>query len=236
MNEILKLIEKKMLRIGKSIKHNYLFWISIIFACYLLKTEESPFGMSLLSFILAMFNGYLIHIGSHLLSLKKIYKKIIKKSIRKKYPKLDKIIRIVILYTFDFHDKIHHNTKISRKPFNVLTEAFQNLITQSLILIVPFKSINFKFMVFNKPYEFNYIIILLYGLLYVTFHHINFYILTSREHEYHHNYPKTNINGEQVFDIFFDTHVDCNNESFNHASINIILLCVILFYYKKYLP
>ena len=35
MNEILKLIEKKMLHIGKSIKHNYLFWISILFASIL---------------------------------------------------------------------------------------------------------------------------------------------------------------------------------------------------------
>jgi len=236
MNEILKLIEKKMLRIGKCIKLNYLLWISILFACYILKSEESPFGMTLLSFLLAMFNGYIIHMGSHVISLKKLYKKKIKKSIRKKYPKLDKLIKTVILYTFDFHDQIHHDTKISRKPFNILTEAVQNLITQSLILIVPLKLINFKFMVLNKPYEFNYKIILLYGLLYVTFHHINFYILASKEHEYHHKNPLTNINGEQIFDIFFDTHVNCNNESFNHASINIILLYTILLYYKKYLP
>lgn len=235
MNEILKLIDKKMLLIWKSIKLNYLLWISIIVACYILKSKESPFGLTMFSFLLAMFNGYLIHVGSHIISFKKLYKKKVKKSFRKKYPRLDKIIKTIILYTFDFHDKIHHNTKISRKPFNVLTEAVQNLITQSLVIIVPLKLMNFKMMIMNKSYEFNYKIILLYGLLYVTFHHINFNILASKEHEYHHSHPLTNISGEQLFDIWFDTHVDCK-ESFNHASINIILIYTSILYCKKYIP
>ena len=114
-----------------------------------------------------------------------------------------------------------------------MNEIIQNIFSQGGLLVIILKYLNIKINIFNTLYELNYSIILLYGLWYATMHHIMFNIKRSKEHEYHHYNKKTNFNGEQVFDILFNTHADCDNENINHLSVNLIIIAFIISYLKN---
>jgi len=132
-----------------------------------------------------------------------------------------------LVFLADFHDIIHHDSNINKKPINLVIEGLQNIYTQGLFLML----INFVF--FNNILN-NYII-LMWGLTYTTLHLINFNIYVSKNHEKHHENPQINFE-LYLFDILFNTideDVDYV-EDMNILSVNVTLITILLLIYIKF--
>jgi hypothetical protein len=155
---------------------------------------------------------------------------------------LDNFARFCIIYIFDFHDKIHHDSSINKKPLFIFIEFIQNLMMEGGYIIIFALLTNFRLNIWNYTFQFNKAIILMWGLFYATVHHINYPILhilglsdDSHTHVQHHLYPTTNY-GIDIMDIIFNTKYDLKNiEYFNHASINVIIITFIILYFKIFL-
>jgi len=213
-------------------KMNYIFIITVIFCIYTVNyfnKNQFSFINSLSSFILAIFIGWIVHFISHAFDFEELYDKTdiwIFKFIKSR-PMLDSTIRKVMLYTVDFHDKIHHNSKINKQPLNVIIETLQNILTQGgfLILVSLMTHINL-----------DRTAIMLWGLMYATVHNINYFLVGNSQHKNHHIDPKTNY-ALDVFDIMFDTKYDLNNiENLNfNWGFNMIILTFLIIYFKLYI-
>jgi len=216
----------------KCITMNYIFIIVILLCIYALNyydTQKYDYVTSLFSFSLAMLMGWTIHYISHAFDFDELYDKCNFQPFKyiKSNPKLDKYLRLFILYTFDFHDKIHHDSKINKSTLNVIIEAVQNILTQGglLIIIAIFTKINL-----DKT------AIMLWGLMYSTVHNINYRLECNSQHENHHIDPKTNY-ALDVFDIIFDTKYDLNNiENLNfNWGINTTIITFCMIYFNLYI-
>ena len=227
-NELLK----NSTELFKCFKMNYIFFIIVILCIYILnyfnKTRYS-YITSLSSFILAVLIGWFVHFISHAFDFEEIYENtdiwIFK--FLKSYPTLDNIIHNTILYTFDFHDKIHHDSKINKQPLNVIIETLQNILTQGglLILLSLITDINL-----------DRTAIVLWGLMYATVHNFNYFLVGNSQHRNHHIDPKTNY-ALDVFDIMFDTKYDLNNiENLNlNWGFNMIIITCFIIYFNLYI-
>jgi hypothetical protein len=175
-----------------------------------------------------MLVGWYIHYLSHAYDLLEIYNNTDNIIINyvKSNTTLNKIFENLIYYSCDFHDKIHHDTGINKKPLNWLNEFIQNLLMEGGFLILFTQWCNFKL---------NRSVLLLWGLLYASVHNINYIILGCDQHANHHINPRTNY-GIDTLDILFDTKYDINNiENMNHGAINIAVITLIIWYFKIYM-
>ena len=75
---------------------------------FFVNSKKYTYATSIMSFFLAMLVGWLIHFLSHTIDYEKLYDVIQPYTLIRFIPGLDHIIRKCILYTLDFHDKIHH--------------------------------------------------------------------------------------------------------------------------------
>lgn len=235
---------KRMSILWKSIKFNYIFWttslISVALIAFYTNTNESirsKIASSIISFILAMYFGYTVHSLSHTHDACLLYNDSNSPTIKylKSKPKIHRAIINFFTYTFDFHDKIHHDSKINKKPINILIETIINFIVEGGLLIL--FTTYFKFSVNIKSYtfKFNRAILFLWAMLYATVHNINYNILPPIQHVNHHKEYNTNF-GIDTLDILFDTKYDIENiEIFNHGAINIAIITFFILYFKIYL-
>ena len=128
---------KRMEILWKSIKLNYIFWttslISVALIAFYTNTNESirsKIASSIISFILAMYFGYTVHSLSHTHDACLLYNDSDSPPIKylKSKPRINKFIINLFTYTFDFHDKIHHDSKINKKPINVIIQTIISII------------------------------------------------------------------------------------------------------------
>lgn len=215
----------------KSIKLNYLFWISCFISIIIIKQKTHIYTYTdvFFSFIASIVSGWLIHYGSHYVSFTKMVNDLQSKTnLLQKNIIINKIIEF-FSYNIDFHDKIHHNSNINKRPINIFIEAIHNFITQTCIVFI-LSDIT----LFNKKITMCKPVIFFWGLLYVTTHNINYNIINSSTHIQHHINKKTNY-GIDILDILFDTKYDMNEiENMNHICINVIIITIIiLFFYGK---
>lgn len=213
----------------QSLKINYFFWISLLISTFLLTKYNSnkiSFFASFISLILSGFVGWWIHYLAHAYDLEKLYDDSTNflASTLKQNKKVDYVVRTLIYYSFDFHDKMHHDSSINKKPIHILHEMFQNFMMEGgyLIILANYFSMT----------GLNRAVLCLWGALYASVHNINYIILGCDQHTKHHINPKTNY-GIDTLDIFFDTKYDVDNiEHFNHAAINIIIITFLILYFK----
>ena len=79
----------------------------------------------------------------------------------------------------------------------------------------------------------NIYILLLWSLVYSTFHNINYNIIDNTLiHNEHHKNIFTNF-GIDIVDLIFNSKYDDRNiENINHYSINLVIITALLLYYK----
>ena len=104
---------------------------------------------------------------------------------------------------------------------NIFLEAVNNTVTQGLMFVgvaIVIKHINLWACI-------------LWALLYATFHNINYLFIKPDTHKNHHLDPTVNF-GIDIWDIIFNTKYPGEElEDYNHYSINIVLLTILLCYF-----
>ena len=197
----------------------------VFLSLYKTKSSQVLFNLlvGLFTMIITSLTGYFVHMVSHNISF---YDLMYVPAEKYLHPLFKYILRKLVFFA-DFHDIIHHDSNINKKPINLVIEGLQNIYTQGLFLML----INFVF--FNNILN-NYII-LMWGLTYTTLHLINFNIYVSKNHEKHHENPQINFE-LYLFDILFNTideDVDYV-EDMNILSVNVTLITILLLIYIKY--
>jgi hypothetical protein len=224
----------------ESIKQNWIFWVTALICVFILtffNSKNNSYINSLITFLIAMLLGWYIHYLSHAYDLLCIYKSADNRIINyiKSNKKMNRIMETIIYYSCDFHDKIHHDTSINKKPLNWFMEFFQNLLMEGGGLILFAQWCNFSINIKDFKFKLNKAVLLLWGLLYASVHNINYILLGCDQHTKHHIDPKTNY-GIDTLDILFDTKYDINNiENINHGAINMIVITLIIWYFKIYM-
>ena len=143
----------------------------------------------------------------------------------------------------DFHSKIHHNPYINKRWYNILGEILQNFILVSLPLSYIAYSSDIRISILSFTFYLNKTITILWGLIYTTFHNINYSIINPQIHKDHHikdipysyNTSKQKITnyGPDTLDCLFNTKYNTCIEDFNHGVYNIIILTVLLIIIKN---
>ena len=192
------------------------FYFITTICLYILSDTTYSFIISCLSFIIITTLGYFSHIISHNIHFTTLYNKT--SVITKHFPFIDKIVR-KILRIYDFHHDTHHDSTINRKPENLFYEALNNIFIQGLLFIIVGEIYNYM----NKK------IFIFWGLLYASFHIINYSIVDSTIHNDHHININTNY-GIDIYDILIGTKHNWEDiEDYNHYSINVIIITIIFY-------
>ena len=213
----------------KSLKTNkYFFFVLIITMMIYCKIKKKPFLFSLGSFILMTFLGYLAHMISHNVNMNQIYRKMDNKNLfmTNKYTKT--LIKKACDF-MDFHDTIHHDTKINKQPLNIFYEVVNNFLIQGGLVYVVYIASRYI-----EPEMF-----LLWAFMYTTIHHINYSIIGSEEHKEHHENKFINY-GLDIWDVIFNTKPEPKEnedqkergqtpENFNHIIFNLLVGLAILY-------
>lgn len=204
----------------RSIKLNSVFWIILGLSLFSIHkaSKTTTFIEVLFSMMYAMFCGYWVHVISHTYSFEKEF-------LDENSPYILKTIAQLI----DFHDQTHHDSSKNRSTLNVIIEIIENFVMQTLSIFISSITIFGKTIMISKP------VIILWGLLYTTIHHINYNTLeTSEMHIQHHINSNTNYFPD-FLDILFDTKYDMEDiENINSCSINIILLTILILNFYSY--
>jgi len=197
---------------------NIPFYIVLGYCLYLISGKSFcsfNYLRCIFSWIFIGILGYFTHVISHNVDLRKIYNMFDNVFTRNEY--YNKAID-AILKVYEFHDESHHNLEINKEPLNIFYEFVTNIYTQGIwfILLVEFvKLIDTK-------------VVLLWCFMYATIHNINYNILHPSVHRDHHKDCHTNY-GIDVMDILFNTKYDKEDiENFNHVSINLLILTLII--------
>ena len=201
----------------KSFETNYIFYISLIICCIFIPSKKSisNFLNTLWSFIVVSFLGYFSHYLSHKISVVDYYFN--SNNIFKHTPIINRILE-KYANMMDFHKTIHHDLDINKKYINILYEFLNNFYIQGIgiyFVLKVFKSIDDK-------------ICIIWGLLYASFHNINYLICNPSTHRDHHIDDNTNL-GIDIYDIIFGTKYNWNDiEDINHYTFNLIIITFIL--------
>lgn len=199
-----------------NLKNNYLFYLSLLIGIYFIcKKDNSSFIVGILNLIIISMLGYYVHYRAHTLNVTEFYESSNNYFTRNKY--LDFISRLTC-YFLDFHENIHHDSSINKKPVYVLIEFIMNFITQGgyiFIFYYLFKIVNLK-------------VAFLWGMLYSSIHLFNYEFVKPETHILHHKNKLTNL-GLDIWDVLFNTKYEYDNyktENINHAFINVgVLSC-----------
>lgn len=208
--------------IYKSLKQNYIFYISILVAIYIFtkcKHNKSSMVLGTYSIIFITFYGYFIHFISHYMKFKvsEIYKNYDNMFTRNKYFNW---FALKLIAFGEFHAKIHHDSSINKTKKNIILEFLNNFMTQGAAIILIKYILN---LIDNR-------VILLWCLFYATVHNINYNIVPPLTHQQHHINDRTNF-GIDIWDIIIGTKYDWENiETHNHTAINVIVIAVIIYY------
>ena len=219
--------------INKSICTNNIFWItSIIGVCLLSIQKYTGIATNVwfcicgfITYCNTILLGYLSHYISHHNNFVSMYKRIVTEyfhcNINTNFHKL--MIK-AIDYSMDYHDVYHHDSSINKQPYYLFLEALNNIWMQGgcWILYIYIFSLNIN--IYN---------ILLWCLVYSSFHNINYNLMEEPLiHQEHHQNIFTNI-GIDIVDVIFDSKYDDDHiENINHYAINVAIITGILLYYK----
>jgi hypothetical protein len=222
---------KRANALKKSFYINKYFWITYLLCIIILSTKYgihkstmTNIYIGILFSIIAIANSWLIHFLSHNIDLERIFLELLSKYNIKLNNYLHKAIILIIRYTYDFHDKIHHNSTINKKWYNIIIEFCQNVL-QVLTIVGVAKLLHYKI---------DNTVLFLWGLIYATVHQINYEIIDNRHHKEHHMNNHTNY-GIDTADIMFNSKYNLNDvEDMNHASINIVLSTLFIIGIKHY--
>ena len=209
---------KSLILLIKNIKINYPFYcVSLICLYFLSKKTNHNYIFSVISFIFISGFGYFVHWCSHAIPWTELYEKQDNFFTKNKYT--DEIARCFLKF-MEFHDITHHDSDINKSFKNIFLEAVNNSVTQGLLFV--FVAIIIK--------QIDLWACVLWALLYATFHNINYLYVKPDTHINHHIDPTTNF-GIDIWDIIFNTKYENEEpEDYNHYSINLILLTIILYY------
>lgn len=215
-----------MYNLINSFVNNFLFWLTYLMLAIYCGTHydnsRNPIFIkiviSFLSGFFAMIFGYWIHVYSHHVDHSNFLKRVMPAYIFEQ-----KAFKYCV-YHLDFHSKVHHS-KEGKTFKNLFIEGIQNICSQGILPIVIILSVNH---LFNITIPANLLMILLWGILYVSMHLINYNVFDSDTHEEHHINPKSNY-GIDTFDIMFHSKSHpIDIENFNNFAINniIIFICI----------
>ena len=116
-------------------------------------------------------------------------------------------------------------------------EGFQNILFGGGLIIIFLKLFKIKFNILNYNYSLNNYIIILWALLYSSYHLINYTLKNpNNTHTEHHINYNTNY-GPDFMDILLGTKYDTNHiDNNNDGAINLIIITIFLlllqyFYY-----
>jgi hypothetical protein len=129
-------------------------------------------------------------------------------------------------HQINIHMLFHHNNK-QNKYVSFIAEFILNILMFLFLYII--QNITNFHIVPN-------IVILYYGIIYVTIHNINYTIFhTSESHIIHHSSieNKTYNYGPDFLDHIFNTAYTNEYENYNHTLINIIVASLITYYIYK---
>ncbi|ALH23039.1 hypothetical protein ceV_133 [Chrysochromulina ericina virus CeV-01B] len=220
------LIDKniKIKAFNESFNKNYISYISILISIFILyksgKNTKSIINI-FLSFILVSINGYFAHYVGHKINFVNWFNT--SNNILKEYTITNKIFNS-IAKILDFHNNIHHDTDINKKPINIINEFLNNFITQGFF--------PFLLILFSKSIDLR--VCFIWGLSYATVHNINYLYLMPETHMDHHKNSNTNF-GMDIWDIIFGTKYNWNDiEDVNHYAINFVLCSIIVVLIHKY--
>lgn len=226
-------------KLYENINENKYLWISIIISIFILSNKNILFDY--ITFIGVIFVGYLAHLISHYYDFEEIYNQIYRLLKSKDITineRIDRYIRNIIKYTFDFHDKIHHVSEINKNPENILIEIIQNILSQGGIIILLFYRV--KIIISTNELRLNTYVIVLWISIYLYIHHVYYNVSSSEEHKIHHKNPKYNLDSVNIFDIIMNTipptPKDSQHETLytkNSASIFILIMTYILYKIKN---
>ena len=210
-----------------NIQINIVFYISLIVCMYVLsmnddyKPNYTKWLKLILLFIMISFLGYVSHVLSHNINLKKSWDKC--DTILKDVSYVNRIMEYLI-HIVESHHVTHHDTEINKEWKNILQEAINNIFIQGVFWKLVGEILNLI------TWEMCFI----WGGLYTTLHLINYYYIEPKVHADHHKMEHTNY-GIDIYDILMGTKYDWNDiEEYNHYSINIIILTLIVYSYRKW--
>ena len=152
-----------------------------------------------------------------------------------KYTPIHSLISIFILFFYSyfihflfhkFPDIINIHMKIHHKKTNTLFETIVNILFFIIFYFLQ-KIINFEFV--------PTILIVFYGLIYVSVHIINYSIYhTTEKHIKHHTSSNsdnlTKNYGPDIVDHLFGTNSDNKFENYNHILPNILVSFLVTYY------
>lgn len=210
---------------------NRYYLISYVLACASLsimygasKNTATNLITGCVTMLIVPFVGYLTHMLSHQI----MYEQIVYNNVDfERLPACIRIVLYLLVLIFDFHHNIHHDQKESSKTIYIVIEAIQNVFFQAGIVMLV------NMYIFNNV--LNNSIVMLWGMVYVSMHLINFTFYDERNHKIHHE--DSNVNYEPfIFDIIFGTipKKEIRIESFWHVSFNIVLCTLAIIAYKFY--
>ena len=216
-----------------NINENKYLWTSIIISVFILSNKNNVM-FDYITFVCVIFIGYLLHLISHYFDFEEIYS-IIRRSLKTKgitiKESIDGYARIIIRYTFDFHDKIHHSSDMNKKPENILIEIIQNILSQGGFIIMLFH--NLKIIVSKTEFKLNPYVIVLWISIYLYIHHVYYNLTNSEEHKIHHKNPRYNLDSVNIFDIIVNRIPSTENEIvYNKNSVSFFILIMTYILYK----
>ena len=202
-------------KIYQSIIGNYLFYLTLLYCLYWLslnKKYNSSYIQLLISFFVASGIGYICHYLSHFFKIRKYYSDCRNIFTENKY--INSFL-LKVVEGLEFHDRIHHDTKINKKWNNIFREIIGNSLLEGVGLVLFIKFMDIR-------------VILLWALSYATIHNINYSIMPPTTHRDHHINKGTNY-GYDLMDIIFNTQYnDKDIEIHNHGAINLFLVTWLL--------
>lgn len=207
----------------ESIIINWIFYGSLLLCSLVISLySKHSFTLIIINIIISSLFGYFIHVFSHKLNFTDMYSGL------DNYISRNSVLHFITLKIcafLDFHDKTHHNTKINKTFKNISYEFFNNIMFQGGFIILFIYCV--KYLCIPS--------IILWTFLYATVHNINYAIYPCKTHQNHH-INKHSSYGLDVWDILFNTNDDPNEiENYNHASINLIIITLIICFYYKFM-
>ena len=226
----------KWRRARDSILGNWPFWtVCLVCLSTIAYSQSVPYLDVVVTFVASMYLGYDLHRKTHERNITALYDGLnspILDYVKTHMPWLEAGLKWFV-YHCDFHDKIHHDSKINKRPYNVMVEVYQNLLSEGLIAAALCCWLRPTITIGGRAFSPHVPTIVFWALLYTSVHNINYEILRPQEHINHHLHPQTNF-GIDLMDILFDTKYEQEGfEIMHHAVPNIVVITALILWIQR---
>ena len=125
---------------------------------------------------------------------------------------------------------VHHNPEYKDNISTEIFEIFVNLTIIGGLLWIPIIIVLENYVGIRLA---NHYVILVWSIIFTTYHLINYHILSHTVHAQHHNEKGVNNYGPEWFDIIFNTKADHSEiEDMNSVIVNIIAVTTLILLLK----